>query len=708
VLAKMPAENTADTAQCAAQIIKQGPAAIKDICGLLVAPGKGDDAKAQFALSAVANAVMKPGAEPERKMVSLAFGDALTAAVDKDIKAFLISQLELVAKDEAIGALSGYLADDRLCDPATRALVTIDSPAAVEALLKALPAAQGANRVALIQALGEVRCKAAAASIAPLAKSDDRNTRGAALSALANIGDPAASAVLKQAASGTASAIERAEATADYLLLAQRLAEAGKRKPCEDICRKLLASRTAPEEAHVPCAALSMLVTLKGKKALPDLLAAMDSPNREFRAAALQLSSAVPGKTATKKWLTKMEKTSPEVQREIIGMLGGRGDTTALPAALAALKCGNEDLRMTAVDAAAKLGGSDAVPALVAAMQSAIKTDANQETRPDDEKRDVKAIKEALLLLPTDAVVQDAAKAVPGSTAPVQIALIQILAERRATAQLDLVMAQTQSPSAGVRVAAKEALASLASERDLPKLVAFVRDAPSEAEEAAARKALLAVAKKIADPEARATAVLAELAKNSADAKLRLLGTLPALGGKKALEAVVAETKNADAKLKDGAIRALSEWPDAAAAPELLRVMRECPDETLHVLALRGYVRLVDAAEIPAGEKTRRYQEALAALQRPDDIKLVLAGLGDVRSLEALQAIAKYLDDKAVQTDAALAAVKSACPKDDKDKGLTGPDVAAVLKKAAPLLQDAEARKKVEAYIAAMPPPEAK
>ena len=251
LVARMPSDEGIPPAQeDLAAIVKLGPDAVKDIAQLLVPQGKGDDAKARFALNGLAFHVTRPGAEAERKVVAGALVDALDAANDAEVKAFLMSMLQLTGKDEAVPALAKFLGDADLCEPATRALERIGTAAADEALAKALPAAKGKAVGTLVRALGERRVKAAVGAILPHAASGDATVRRLALYALANIGDPAAEGVLAKAAQAGAG-YERAHATFLYLKFAGRLAEAGGKAECAKICRELIRTRTAPRENHV-------------------------------------------------------------------------------------------------------------------------------------------------------------------------------------------------------------------------------------------------------------------------------------------------------------------------------------------------------------------------------------------------------------------------------------------------------------------------
>jgi HEAT repeat protein len=691
LLANMPAPNTAETDAASAELIRLGPSAIREVCAMLVPPGAGDDAKAQFLLSGVAKYVMRPGAETERKLVAGAFIEALKAAAEKEVKAFLLSQLQLAGREESVGPLAAYLNDDRLCEPAVQALLAIRTPGVEPALLNALPGARGANRVTLIKALGEIRGKAAVKSLLADAQSGDRNVRQAALFALSEIGDPAAAGVLVNAAE-TLSGFDCGQATSFYLRFAERLAETGKKKACVKICRRMLESRKEP---NVQCAALSTLIAVEGKRGLGDLLAAMRSDSRELRGCALQLAARIPGKQATAEWVKAMTMASPQVRAEIVHVLGSRGDKSALPAVLDAVKDPDKTRRLTAIDAAARLGGADAVPVLLATIRPAVDAD------------EIKAIKDALLRLPTDEVTAAVAQAVPGAQPAARKALIEALSARRATQYAEVVFAQVKDADESVRVAAVEALENLGAEKDLQRLIDLLLTAQTDVERTAARKVVVAVANQITEPEKRADLLLTAMGTATGEGKARLIQALAGIGGKRALETVVAETKTADPALQEAALRALAEWPDAGAAPELLNLARGTKDLTRQVVALRGYVRLVGAADFPPGDKVRMYKDAMVVAQRPDEIKLILGALGDVRTIESLACVGKYLDDKSVQAEAALAAVKIACPQNENDRGLVGPKVALLLKKAAPCIADEGMRKKVEAHIAAMPVPDA-
>ena len=256
--------------------------------------------------------------------------DALNSALDKEVKSFLIRQLQLAGKDEAVSPLGALLPDERLCEPAAQALQAIGTSAAESELVKALPVVKGKGIVTIIRALGSFGSKSASGAISKYASSEDDNTRLTALWALANTGDQSYGRVLAVALKNALPA-QKAKIASLQLLHARRVAEVGKLNSAE-INREILNSKESPAEVNVQITALNSLADALGNDALEDILAAMNNPNKEVRTAALKLANAIPGKSATMKIVRKMESSPPEIKHEISEMLWKRGDESAMPA----------------------------------------------------------------------------------------------------------------------------------------------------------------------------------------------------------------------------------------------------------------------------------------------------------------------------------------------------------------------------------------
>ncbi len=337
VLTRMPAQNSAEENEFSAALVDLGPAGMRYLCEKLVPPGKGNDTNARYALNGLTWYVHRPGAEVERKMYAGAIIEALDSEKNIEVKAFLIKQLQYAGNVEAVAPLGKYLTNERLCEPATQALLAIRTKGAEAALINALPVVNDKNLVTIIKALGDLQSKAAAYEILKYTVSEDKNTRFAALYALANIGPVSTDVVLAEAMQ-TTSAYERAKATSFQLLYAQRLAEAGQTNQAADICRNLIKTRTAPGEENIQVAALSTLVRAVSEAALWDLLEVVDSSHQEIRTGALVLANAIPGTNATIEWYNKMQTATPEIKTEILAMLRQRDKKYWIPAVREALR----------------------------------------------------------------------------------------------------------------------------------------------------------------------------------------------------------------------------------------------------------------------------------------------------------------------------------------------------------------------------------
>ena len=173
ILEKMPAANAQLEYELDAKLIKAGPDAIKEICDLIVPPGTGDDTKARYVLRSLCSYTSRPGADAEQKMYASVLTEALAKAADNEVKFVFITQLKLVGGSETVLALSGYLNNDRLSEPATMAMLTIGTDAAEKAFLKALPSASQKTLPTIIHALGQMRSKSALRAIAKHASSKE-------------------------------------------------------------------------------------------------------------------------------------------------------------------------------------------------------------------------------------------------------------------------------------------------------------------------------------------------------------------------------------------------------------------------------------------------------------------------------------------------------------------------------------------------------
>jgi HEAT repeat protein len=687
VLERFPAETAAARDGLCAEIIKLGPAGVAETCARVLPPGARNDAKARFAVNGLAVYVTRSGAEAERLLLVRTLIGALTGSSDKQVAAFLISQVQLAGKTEAVRPLAKYLGNDALAGPAVAALQAIGGPAASRSLLKGLDKAPQDARISIVDALGQMRSREAVKKLLALAENSDEGLRRASRFALANIGDPAAGPVLSKVRVASSRG-ERAEAPGLFLLFARRLAESGKTAEALAAARSILASYGGQEEGYVASEALALVVSVLKDAAVPDLLRAVDSPVRDVRGAALEMGTTLGRGETTVRWVEKASASGPEIRAEIIGMLGRRGDSAALPFVREGLRSGDGTVRQAAIPASVRLGGEAVLPDLFGLFG------ANDETT-------VTALKTALLGFDGTLVVPEAVRLLDPTPQPGKAALIDVIGEKGARGEIDRIFDLAASPEPMTRTAALGALAKLAGEKDLPRLAAMLEQATDADDILRLQEAVTAAALRNAAPGEKGAALVGLLKGASPGRKVALLRVLPKVGGDAALRAAVAETGSADSQVRTAAVYSLSQWPDFQAAGDLLRIATSTTDKKHRLLAIEGYVRLVGRANMTGPRKIELFQDLLSKTLDDADRKPIIIGASAIREPEALRLLAAYVENPVLGETAASGLLDLASEQAPQERWLSGQEAYSVLRRVQARIADPAEKARVDAIILA-------
>lgn len=676
VLALMPAPNKTQFNTNMEAIAALGEEGLTTIAGMLAAPGKGNNTQLEYALAGYAFYVTQPGKEAARKQASAALSKALAKTAEPENKFFLITQLTTLAEDNATSTLQSYLTDNRLCDPAARALVRINTPAAQQALLQALSMASGNNRITLTEALGDSRYTAAAAAIAPLAADADKKLAKVALYALAQIGAPASAPVLSTAAAKSGYSYDVTDATASYLYYAANITD---KAAATKIAENLLKQAKTDAQVHTRTAALKLLTGINGEKSMPLLLAAADDKNAEYRDAALKFAGQY-NLAGNALWLKKLSGADNTNKAAVIGMLGDNKVAAALPALRKLLTSKNESVKLAAIKAAGKTGGVAALPSLLQTMKAG-------------DAATVEAVKDALLIMPGEEVAAQAGASLATMPPAAQTALLTVLAARKADSRVNDVLPLTASTDATTRSAAIAALKDVATKANLPELFTLLGNTTSEADIASIQAALISAG-------ATSNDVLTQMKQASAASQSRYLPVLAGIGEKDALLPVTAAFANGDAATKKAAVKALSSWKNTAAAPALLKIARD--DAANRDEALAGYVGLTRRSGLPADQQLLMFRNVMELSPSTAVQQKALEGIERCKTLPALLFAGNYLDNTAVQQAAANAVMNIALA----DKSYNGAIVRSLLEKTAKVLNGPDAdyqRQSIRKYLAEMP-----
>ena len=96
VLAQMPAGQQETYNDLIGQLSQAGDDAVQVIVGMINAPGKGSNAQTDYALSGLSHFVMAKGQESARLVVAKAYVKALGSVSERETKAFIIRQLQIM------------------------------------------------------------------------------------------------------------------------------------------------------------------------------------------------------------------------------------------------------------------------------------------------------------------------------------------------------------------------------------------------------------------------------------------------------------------------------------------------------------------------------------------------------------------------------------------------------------------------------------
>jgi sugar phosphate isomerase/epimerase/HEAT repeat protein len=635
-------------------------------CDRLVEPEKrpgADDTEARMVLHGLS---MRAGATPElRANLLAAYAKVLAADRPKSIKSFVLEQMQFSADAASLPGLAALLRDPELCDPACRVAVGVGGEAAASLLRTALAGSEGSVRLTLVQALGVLRDAASVPALLQDAVSPQRELRLAALRALGASGDARAAQVLL-AATRDASRYNRAQADEAYLEFLVRQVAVGQAEAAVTQAAAYAASR--PEEAHLQAAVMEIYAQAATDTAVDAVLAGMLSDRDRVRQSAGLTLRRLPAERSAAKLATRLETTPVERRPGLLLVLAELKASGALPAVRSQITATDTATRQAAILALGAIGGAEALPELVALLG-------------DPREGVPAAAADALAGLSAAGVGARLLELAPAAPPPVRVALLGLLARRLDLAQATAAFAFLTDPAAEVRLATWRALETLTAAEHLPRLLEAVLSSAEAKEQKAGAAAFAAASRRVAKPELTGPLLAAALGKADAAHQIVLLAAAPASGGETALKAAVKEVANPDPAVRQAAVRALADWPDATAMSALLDIVRNAKEELPYVLAFRGYLRLLGAADQPAAALLPQYQEAMKLARRVDERRLVLTGIGRLKDRSAFALLLPYLQDADLQAEAANGIIQIA-----KDSG--GDDSASALRKVLAAIKD--------------------
>ncbi len=595
---------------------------------------------AALVCSCAAAPVPKPVSQPAtaqqvKKLVAVLKSDA-----SEKEKADACRELARIGNKDAVAPLAALLPDEKLSHMARYGLETIPDSSVDKALREAAGKLQGRPLVGVIGSIGVRRDTRAVPVLTKLLRSPDNEVVQAAARSLGSIGNPAAAKALLDALPGVSPGNLLAYCEG-LLRCAEAAAAKGNRKEAMAIYDHL---RGIPAAQQVRAAALRGAILTRQEAGLPLLALALHSDDFTLVGAAVRTAQEIPGPGVTRLLADELPGLNGDRQVLVIQTLAKRADDAALPALSAAARNGEQPVRLAAIRALAEIGNPAALPVLL-------------ELLGDADRKIAQAAEESLAGLPGEQVDAAIMNMLASGTPARRLTAMDFIVRRRMTSAIPALFDAAGGSDAAIRIAAVKKLGELAGPPGLPGLLDLLAKAPGPEDLEATEQALSAVSLKAANPAGCVGLVEGRLAQSPPAQKCALLRVLGAIGGTNALPPVRAAVKDPNAEVRTAAIRTLSGWSTPDAAPDLLELARTASNPAEKMLCLRGYLALAGHADLPKPDRLEMCRQAAPLAQKDDEKKLLLAALGGIVSVEALELIKPYLDDAATKEEASTAIV---------------------------------------------------
>jgi len=604
-------------------------------------------------------------------------------------RVWICQQLLLVGTEAQVPILVTMLDGPETAEIARFTLDAIPGEASLAALRGCLTKLQGMPLVGAINSLGLRRDAKSVPALARLVggasvpreatrdgdvpPTTDMMLAAAAAEALGKIGNAEAAAALAKAEvpPKAMGALQDAQ-----LRCAQLLAVGGDAATAAALFQQVWSSDRPPAWR---LEGLIGLAKAAKDKATPIVLDTLSSEDPLFQATAVRLTRELPGPEVTAALVQRLEKLDASGQALLLAILADRGDRSAADAVARKMDDKDASVRASAILAMARLGDGSCIPrlaTLAAAGQGAVQ----------------QAARTALGRLGgADVDARIMAAAAEGEPA-IRSELIRALAARRAAGASQFLLKSATDADDRIRAAAFDALGGLATADDYPAVIQLLVAAAQTPVASAAERAVLAIGGRLAAPADRVKPVLSSLERAAAGAKPSLLRVLAGFSAPDALPAVRALVGDADAAIREAAVRALASWQDPAAADDLLKLAKESDNPTFRVLALRGYLALAQSVK-DGGARLKMLDQIRPIATTTEAKKLLLASLGDVADPGALHVALSFLSDREVQAEAIATVLKlgKAVARTDKQGALAAAKTLMEMSKDKAVLDQAEA-----------------
>jgi len=654
LLALLPADDNVQATRLFNELISMGDDALTVVTDGVVPNGNASGVPSRYAVSLLTHYATTGEQKAGIEKMYLA---ALDKAGNAEVKAYFMHNLKLIGSNASVNALSAYIGDKALFDQAISTLVSIGTPDARQALMKALGNSDPDIEARLVKSMGTLRYAPALPQISKDASSDNTTLRRHALWSMALIADASSYDDIVKHAKEVGFRNDPSEATTALVEYMHQMSAKGDNGHVTDLSKLILSNTTDPAQQHFRLAGLEALSTAEPVTTVKVLIKELNRFDAEYRKEVLKIaSSSANAPEALKLWQKTYKKSSGSAQADIFTMLTRANEKEGFVQSILVqgLTSPNQELRMVAAGEAAHQRDKKFIPALVDYL-----------IRSTDDK-EIDAAKEALLQLAD----KDIGKIIAGriETAPPKnkVALLDVLAQKRATSEFGAVAKLTASPEPSVKAAAFGALPFVSSGENIKELLTMLSSTQNPE-----------------DIKSIQTAIISSMDKKAAgpinDAfekeKVKILPLLPYLDDHDAIIKAVSSFYHGSDAEKTTAFDALENWQDNQATRTLLSISRDPQAVKYHADALAACIGQVSKSNWPDDEKLLMLREIMSLSTDKKQKAAVIRAAGNVRTFLSLMFVANYLDDPDLSSASSRSAMQIALPTSDAKPGLTGIEV---------------------------------
>ncbi|MDR2472569.1 MAG: DUF1080 domain-containing protein [Tannerella sp.] len=698
VLAQMPVQNQKAYNQLIGDLAKTGEEGVLNLVSKLNAPGKGSNAAAEYAISALTHYVSVSSDEALRSTISSAYVKALKAASVSEVKQFVITQLQVVGKDEAVDGLAPLLGFFDVSDYAARALASINTEKAGNALKTALLRKMGTAETQrnIVLAIGEARVGGTEELLTTLLGTDNEELKRDVLYALSRVGSAASIKTLADAAAKAGYGYDKTNAVDAYIELLTNLSDS---KLAED----LLLKATKAKQNGTRIAALQLIIDCQKDKSFKTLQIALKDPSAEYRNAALDAFSVYADKKSYVELLkTAAKSKSADLKTDIYSWLGREAACPDKKAILAGLETGVETTAvgdlikqlnskdLNVMSAVAKtlvaLGNEQAIPALAGLLTS-------------QDPHVVTLAKNTLSTFKGN-ISGSVVKTIASSSDNGKIAAIELLASRKSSEHVSSILDLTKSGSPDVKKAAYTALKDVVELKDITNLFGMLETDDKTVVAPLQQAVIAAIAGLTPIQQAE---MLAKRSLQAGESKKHLYYTpLAATGQPVALATIVEGFNQSTGDAKEAAFNALINCNTLDAAPYLYQICKSSASSAYLDKALTTYIKITSNPSLTGENRLIYLRKAMETAQTDAQKNTILKQIAQTGTYFGLLFAGEYLDKPALKENAAQAVMNIAL----NHKEFTGDNVKTLLQKAGAALNNPDAdyqRQSIKKHLDEMP-----